>query len=125
MVCGSSSVNINHVQGGSVDFTWSVGGEFYSVGLERGGECGFYEQMCRPAGSGLNPWKYGGRGQQDIFSHVKFQTVSKRVGQEKLKKPKASEIDLFCQNQLVFVSTPSLNGVFVSQRRTYCAVKLT
>ena len=36
MVCGSSSVNINHVQGGSVDFTWSVGGEFYSVGLERG-----------------------------------------------------------------------------------------
>ena len=80
----------------------------------RGGrECGFYEQMCRPAGSGLNPWKYGGRGQQDIFSHVKIQTVSKRVGQEKLKKPKASEIDLFCQNQLVFVSTTSLkHGVF-------------
>ena len=46
MVCGSSSVNINHVQGGSVDFTWSVGGEFYSVGLERGGGSVDFTSKC-------------------------------------------------------------------------------
>ena len=71
--------------------------------------CGFYEQMCRPAASGLNPWKYGRRGQQDIFSDVKIQSVSKRVEEEKSKKPDAS----------VFVSTPFLkHGISVSQKRT-------
>ena len=52
-----------------------------------GGRCGFYEQMCRPAASGLNPWKYGRGGGREDMEPFSISKVSKHCGR-KLKLTK-------------------------------------